>query len=139
MLAAPAASQTAVDSTQAVTAPPPATTGRQQLPATMQLQRQGSENPFIEVMNTTRWGAMGGLLIGGAIALAADNGGEPVRWGIVVGTFAGLTYGIVQVATRAQPRALLEFDGVRTRLNPAPLAAIETGGVVRLHAFAMRF
>lgn len=113
LFASPAVAQTATDSTQAVTVPPAATSGRQQLPATMQVQRQGS--------------------------VAANNGGEPVRWGIVGGTFVGLTYGIVHVTHRAQPRAVLEFDGTRARLDPVPLAAIECDGAMRVHVLALHF
>jgi hypothetical protein len=114
---------------------------RQQLPATMQVQRRGEENPFIEVMNTTKWGALGGLIVGGAISLAAkgNDDGEGLRWGIVAGTFAGLGYGIWYVSSRPQPRAMLEFDGGRARLNPMPLAAIEVAAGVHVRALAIRF
>lgn len=140
LVASSALAQSGADSARAGAAPA-AESGRQQLPATMQIERRASENPFIEVMNTTKWGALGGLLVGGAISLAAhgDDNGEALRWGIVAGTFAGLGYGIWHVSSRAQPRAMLELDAGRARLSPMPLAAVEAGAGVRVRAFAMRF
>ena len=140
LFASAALAQSGTDSTRAAAAPT-ATPDRQQLPATIQVQRRGDENPFIEVMNTTKWGALGGLLVGGAISLAAkgNDNGEGLRWGIVAGTFVGLGCGIWHVSSRAQPRAMLELNGGRARLDPMPLAAVEVGTGVRVRAFAMSF
>ena len=136
------AAPTAAPATAApATAAPAAVSAPQQLPASIVIERRSDENPFIEVMNTMKWGTMGGLLLGGAVSLAANGNdkGESLRWGILVGTVAGLTYGIWHVSRRAEPRAMLEFDGGRARLNPMPLAAVEVGAGVRVRAFAMRF
>jgi hypothetical protein len=140
LVAAAALAQSGADSARAGAAPT-AAADRHQMPATIQIERRGEENPFIEVMNTTKWGALGGLLVGGAISLAArgNDNGEGLRWGIIVGTFAGLGYGIWHVSSRAQPRALLELDGGRARLNPMALAAVEAGAGVHVRAFAVRF
>lgn len=86
--------------------------------AGVNVERRGSENPMVEVSRSTLYGALTGLVVGSAIALAADDGsGEPVRWGIVIGTFAGLAGGVYFVTHRAQPDALLQLDEGRLELN----------------------
>lgn len=89
------------------------------------VQRQGSENPVLEVAKSTLFGALGGLVLGGAIALASsgDNDGDIVKWSFIGGTFVGFGYGIYHVATRPKVTALLEFQGGSARLHavlPAP-------------------
>ena len=140
LVASAALAQSSADSARSGVTPPEAS-GPQKLPATMEVQRRGEENPFIEVMNTTKWGALGGLLVGSAISLAANgkDDGEGIRWGVVAGTFVGLGYGIWHVSSRAQPRAMLEFDDGRARLNPMPFAAVEAGDGLHLRALAVRF
>jgi hypothetical protein len=79
------------------------------------IERQGSENPVSEVAKSTIFGALGGLALGGAIALVSNgnNDGDIVKWGFVSGTFIGFGYGIYHVATRPKTTALLELrDGV---------------------------
>ena len=89
------------------------------------ITRQGAENPMVEVFRSTVYGALAGLVVGGAISLAAENGGEPVRWGIVIGTFAGLGAGIHYVAHRPIPASMLELRDGHLAANPAALAAFE--------------
>lgn len=89
------------------------------------VQRQGSENPVIEVAKSTLLGALGGLALGGALALVSsgDNDGEIVRWSFVGGTLIGFGYGIYHVSTRPKTTALLEFQGGSPSLHvviPAP-------------------
>ena len=63
--------------------------------------RRGEENPMLTVAKSTFWGAVTGLVLGGAIALAAqDNEEDIMRWSIVAGTFVGFAIGIYHVATR---------------------------------------
>ncbi len=77
--------------------------------------REGSANPMVEVFKSTTYGALAGLLLGSAAALASDdndNDEEYVRWGFVGGTFFGFGYGIYHVASRPRPgRAMLQGDG----------------------------
>ncbi|MFH1278291.1 MAG: hypothetical protein ABIK65_07925 [Candidatus Eisenbacteria bacterium] len=81
------------------------------------VNRQGDENPAISVTKSILWGGLGGLILGGAIALVADdNEGEIVKWSFVGGTFGGLALGLWHVTHRPEPpQALLEADqdGVR--------------------------
>jgi hypothetical protein len=106
--------------------------------AAVNIERQGSENPMIEVFKSTIYGGLAGLVVGSAIALAAENGAEPVRWGFVAGTFVGLGAGIIHVSSRPQPTALLELGGGRA--TSGGFAAIEAApGSVRVHAIAVRF
>ena len=91
----------------------------------VQVSRGSDENPVKEIAKSIYWGAVGGAVIGGAIMLA-DKGGsaEPLRWGIVVGAFAGLGVGGYFVATRPQPGALLEIEHGRC----SPVFATGGGG-----------
>ena len=104
------------------------------------ISREGAENPVMEIARAVFWGATAGTIIGLAISLVQDgSSGEPVRWGFVLGTFGGLGAGIYFVSQRPQPASLLELrhDG----LAPGAAAdAIElTPGGVRVHAIGVRF
>jgi len=69
----------------------------------VEISRNSAENPMAEITRSMMWGALAGLLVGGAIELAAkDASGEPIRWGIVLGTGAGLASGIYFVSHRPQ-------------------------------------
>jgi hypothetical protein len=87
-------------------------------------ERHGEANPLVEIFKSTIYGALAGLVVGGAIELAAegDTEGEALRWGIVGGTFLGLGYGIYHVASRPNPiGAMLEGGGGELALRvPAP-------------------
>ncbi|HTO91690.1 MAG TPA: hypothetical protein VMJ70_11225 [Candidatus Sulfotelmatobacter sp.] len=97
--------------------------------AAVNVERHGSENGMVEIARSTIYGALAGLVVGGAIELAAkDDSGEPLRWGIVIGTFAGLGYGIYSVATRPKPTALLELDRGELKLHALPTIVPERGG-----------
>ena len=76
------------------------------------VSRQGDENPAISVTKSIFWGGLGGLLLGGAVALATDeDDGEILKWSFVGGTFAGLALGLWHVTHRPEPRgALLRID-----------------------------
>jgi len=51
----------------------------------VEISRNGSENPMVEVARSVMWGAVAGFVVGGAVALAAKDGsGESLRWGIQV-------------------------------------------------------
>jgi hypothetical protein len=105
------------------------------------ISRHGDENPMVEIARSVFWGGVAGLAIGTAITLADDNhSGEPIRWGIVVGTFAGLGAGIYFVANRPIPASMLEIHDGRLTPNPAALAAIEpVPGGARVRAVGVRF
>jgi hypothetical protein len=107
--------------------------------AAVNVEREGSENPVLEVAKSTLYGGLGGLVVGIAIALVAEgDGGDIIKWSYVGGTFLGLGYGIYHVSTRPQPTALLEFQGGTPSLHAA-LPAPTPGGGVNVHLVAMRF
>ena len=105
------------------------------------IQRTGNENPMVEVARSTFWGAVTGLVVGGAITLADDqHSSTPIRWGIVLGTFAGLGAGIYYVANRPIPSSLLELRDGHLVPDPAAFSAIEAvPGGVRVRAVGARF
>ena len=105
------------------------------------ISRHGDENPMVEVARSVFWGAVAGLAVGSAITLADDHhSGEPIRWGIVIGTFAGLGAGIYFVANRPIPESMLELRDGRLVPNTAALGAIEpVPGGARVRAIAVRF
>ena len=77
------------------------------------VERQGQENPMVEVFKSTVYGALAGIVVGLAIE-AADDGsdqGEAIRWGFVAGTGAGLLTGVYFTARRAPAEPVLEFSG----------------------------
>jgi hypothetical protein len=75
--------------------------------------RRGEENPMLTVAKSTFWGAMTGLVLGGAIALVAqDNEEDILRWSIAAGTFVGFAVGIYHVATRpSATNSLIQMGG----------------------------
>jgi len=101
-------------------------------------ERRSESNPMVEIFKSTIYGALAGLVVGGAIELIQDDGdGEAVRWGMVSGTFLGLGVGIYYVVSRPKVRgALLEGDMggfafrapvptiERPRATPAALAGL---------------
>jgi len=92
----------------------------------VEISRNSAENPMAEIARSVMWGAFAGLIVGGAIELAAkDASGEPLRWGIVVGTGAGLASGVYFVSHRPQPSALLELRDGRLAAGSTVLAALE--------------
>lgn len=108
--------------------------------AAVNIERQGAENPVLEVAKSTVFGALGRLVLGGAIALVSnsnDNDGDIIRWSVVGGTFLGFGYGIYHVATRPNTTALLEFQGGRPSLHAA-LPVPEPGRGMTMRLVAVR-
>lgn len=107
--------------------------------ADVNVERHGSENAMVEIARSTIYGALAGFVVGAAIELAAkDDSGEPIRWGIVIGTFTGLGYGVYQMATRPQPTGLLELRDGALRANALPTVEARPGGA-QMHLVSMRF
>jgi hypothetical protein len=78
-------------------------------PAQIVEHREGDANPMAAVFKSTIYGGGAGAMLGLAVALVdEDDGGEPVKWGFVAGTFFGFGYGLYHVSTRPGPSALLE-------------------------------
>ena len=109
--------------------------------AAVNVERHGTENPMVEVFRSTVYGALAGLVVGGAIALAAkdsDATDDILRWSIVGGTAVGLGAGIYWVTKRPQPSALLELNDGGLSLHPAALQ-LESGGGASVRLVAVRF
>ncbi len=60
---------------------------------------QASDNEILTVVQDAVYGGAAGLLLGGVLALVVpkDNRDDSLRWGVVVGTFAGFAYGMYDV------------------------------------------
>ena len=104
------------------------------------ISRTGAENPVLEVAKSTYWGAVAGLVLGGAVSLAKEKHTlAPLRWGIAMGAFGGFGAGVYFVANRPVPSAMFELrDGVLT--PAAGLTAFEPiPGGARLHAVGVTF
>ncbi len=87
------------------------------------------ENAMLTVSKTIVYGGLAGLILGSAIALAADdNEGDIIKWSFVAGTFAGLGVGIHSVSKRSGPgSAVLSIEGADVAWNtPAPSFAFES-------------
>jgi hypothetical protein len=109
--------------------------------AAINVERHGAENPMVEIFKSTVYGALAGVVVGGAIALAAqdDNATDDImRWSIVGGTMIGLGAGIWFVSKRPQPVGLLEFENGNLGLNPVP-PTLEPGGGMSWRLVAVRF
>ena len=109
--------------------------------AAVNVERKGAENPVAEVFKSTVYGALAGLVVGGAIALAVNDensSGDIMRWSFVGGTMIGLGAGIYFVSKRPQPTALLELKNGSLGLQPAP-PALEPGGGMAWRVVAVRF
>ncbi len=58
---------------------------------------RGASDPLLVVTKDTLLGAVTGLILGGTLTLVIDDDSkkaETVRWGVVIGTFAGFGFGI---------------------------------------------
>jgi hypothetical protein len=112
--------------------------------AQVRVERHGTENPMIEVFKSTIYGALAGLVVGGAIEWASeDSDGDAVKWGFITGTFVGLGFGLYWVNTRPQPRALFELEQGELRVNSAPtveavLGSSGTPDGARVHLVAVK-
>ena len=107
--------------------------------AEVNVERGGAENPVVEVFKTTLYGALAGVAVGGAIALAVgSNGDEIMRWSFVGCTAIGLGGGIYHVSKHPQPNALLQLKDGGLSLHP-PAPQLEPGGGVSMQLVAVQF
>lgn len=107
--------------------------------------REGQESPMATVGKSTFYGALTGLLLGGAVALVASgNSGEVMKWSFVAGTSAGFLWGIRHLNTRPKPNSAmlsLKSDGSATVALPKPrLRRNEEGALgVDMTLFSLTF
>lgn len=92
--------------------------------ASVNVNREGDENPMKEVAKSVIYGGLAGLVLGSAIALADkgnDNDGDIIRWGFAGGTFLGLGMGLWWVTKRPSATAAIELkDGTLHAQLPTP-------------------
>ena len=93
--------------------------------ASVNVNRNGDENPMKEVAKSVIYGGLAGLVVGSAIAVATEGSSgdaDAVRWGFAGGTFIGLGMGLWWVTKRPQPSAALELrDGELRAQLPTPV------------------
>ena len=102
-----------------------------------------AEDSILTIARDSLYGAATGLLLGGVLALVvdADSRDDSIRWGVVVGTFAGCAFGIWQVAhpeefslrprTAPTDPALAHTQESCRRLGDLPLGAPFSGDALR--------
>ena len=100
--------------------------------AAVNVERQSAENPVVEVSRSVIYGGLAGLVLGSAIALAneGNNDGDIIRWCFVGGTVVGFAAGVYFVASRPQPRAVLELDGGARELRAPQLERTPLGSTL---------
>jgi len=100
--------------------------------AAVNVERQSAENPVVEVSRSVIYGGLAGLVLGSAIALAneGNNDGDIIRWCFVGGTVVGFAAGVYFVASRPQPRAVLELDGGALELRAPQLGRTPLGSTL---------
>lgn len=61
----------------------------------------GGDEGMLSIGKNAVYGALTGLLLGGVVALVSDEDsrGDAIRWGVVIGTFGGVAYGIYELST----------------------------------------
>jgi hypothetical protein len=72
-----------------------------QTPIAPVARAQDSSNDLLVIAKSSLLGGLLGLVLGGVTALVVDSDkrDDSVRWGIVLGTFAGFGYGVYTVTT----------------------------------------
>ena len=82
------------------------------------------ESSVVTVGKSTFYGALTGLLVGGATALVAGgNSGDILKWSFVAGTPVGLIWGVHDVSTRPEHNSAmvsLKSNGSTTVSLPKP-------------------
>ncbi len=63
-------------------------------------QARADDKGMASIGKNAIYGALTGLLLGGVVALVSDKDSrdDAVRWGVVIGTFGGVMYGIYDVS-----------------------------------------
>jgi hypothetical protein len=85
---------------------------------------EGQESSVATVGKSTFYGALTGLLVGGAAALVGGgNSGDILKWSFVAGTSVGLIWGIHDASTGPERNSAmfsLKSDGSTTFALPTP-------------------
>jgi hypothetical protein len=106
---------------------------------------EGQESPVATIGKSTFYGALTGLLVGGAAALVAGgSAGETMKWSFVAGTAVGFAWGVYDVNTRPEPKSAmlsLNSNGSATFNLPKPrLARTENGDLgLEMPVFSLAF
>ena len=106
---------------------------------------EGQESPVATIGKSTFYGALTGLLVGGAAALVSGgSAGETMKWSFVAGTAVGFAYGVYDVNTRPEPKSAmlsLNSSGSATFNLPKPRLARAANGDLGLEmsVFSLAF
>jgi hypothetical protein len=88
---------------------------------------EDQDSPVATIGKSTFYGALTGLLVGGAAALVAGGStGETLKWSFVAGTAVGFGWGVYDVNTRPEPKSAmlsLNSSGSATFNLPKPQLA----------------
>jgi hypothetical protein len=86
------------------------------------------DNKILEVAKCTIYGGATGLLVGGVLTLVVkdDNRDDVVRWGVVIGTFGGLAYGLYDVSKQKED-GFTELVRARAEARQRKSAQLATG------------
>jgi len=106
---------------------------------------EDQESPVATIGKSTFYGALTGLLVGGAAALVAGgSAGETMKWSFVAGTAVGFAWGVYDINTRPEPKTAmlsLNSNGSSTFNLPKPrLARTENGDLgLEMSVFSLAF
>ena len=93
---------------------------------------EDQESSVVTVGKSTFYGALTGLLVGGAAALVSGgSSGEILKWSFVGGTAAGLIWGVHDVSTRPEHGSAmfsLKSDGSTKVSVPKPQLILSDNG-----------
>lgn len=96
---------------------------------------QADDERIVTVAKDAVYGGATGLLLGGVLALVvpSENRDDVVRWGVVIGTFAGFGYGLFEgqgekdgFSELVRSRAEARLQARRTAMNATALASART-------------
>ena len=106
---------------------------------------ESRKSPVATVGKSTFYGALTGLLVGGATAwVAGGDTADILKWSFVAGTSVGLIWGVHDVATQPQPSAAmfsLKSNGSTTVSVPKPQLNLSGDGSLafRMTVFTLAF
>jgi hypothetical protein len=102
------------------------------------MARAAENNRILTMTKDALYGGATGLLLGGVLTLVVDSHhrDDVLRWGVVVGTFAGFGYGVYEVSHGAEEFSFRGIQARRAGISASEIAAAMTGAETRDGAWA---